>query len=212
MSTTRTSRRGPSRFVHAHKAGLGLVCCLLLLLLNTCGGTGAASSTTPIAYNATTLTMQADLLPYHDPTFAFDMQFPRQWYMGQSSGSGYGIVAASSTDPSVPRAALSVAVEKVNGSIDLLQAAHTAEASLRAQSGVAGFTVDDSQPATVNGEPAQERSYSYILNQQKIHQRSVYIGHQNVLYDLSLIAPQDLYGRYDQLFTNVVATFRGASL
>ncbi|MBA3947647.1 MAG: hypothetical protein H0X37_24215 [Herpetosiphonaceae bacterium] len=183
----------------------------ILLVLVACGGTGAVATSSAVAYRATNTTLQSDLLPYHDPTYNFDMQFPRSWYIGQTSGSGYGIAAASSNDPTQPRAALIVAVEPVTGTLNLVQAASRAEATIQGQAGVTGFTIDDSHPATVNGLSAQERSYSYTLNQQSIRQRSVYIGDQHQLYDVSLVAPRALYGQYDQLFSTIISTFKGGS-
>lgn len=183
----------------------------MLVVLVACSSAGSASEGTAVAYSATNVTMQSDLLLYHDPTYAFDMEFPRSWYIGQTSSSGYGIVAASSNDPAQSRAAISVAVEPVTGTLDLRQAAMRAEATLGQQAGIAAFTIEDSHPATVNGLPAQERTYSYTLNQHKVRQRSVYLSRQHELYDLSLITPQELYSQYDQLFSNIVATFKGAS-
>lgn len=151
-----------------------------------------------------------DLADYSDASYPFSMKLPREWYVGELSGATYGIVIASSNDPSVPRATINVLVEPLDGPIDIAQAAQTAEDTLQQQGAIGNFQREAARSAVVNKLAGQERSYRYTLDGAQFRQRSVYLVGQDHLYAISLIAPADIYAQHERMFNTVLATFEGA--
>lgn len=191
------------------RVGWAMLSMIAILVLTGCGG--AASQPTlsdPVSYTIEQAVERTDLLDYHDTDYPFALRLPREWYLGQLEDHHYGLVAASTNDPSQPRAAISILVEPSDVGADVMQAVGVAEETLQSQAGIAGFKVDLARQATVNTLQGHERLYSYILDQHKIRQRTVYAGDGEQLYAISLIAPVAIYAQHESLFNDVLASFR----
>jgi hypothetical protein len=153
---------------------------------------------------------RTDFVKYEDEEYPFEVWLPREWYIGQLSGPDYGMMVLSDNDPNKPRAGIMILVEPVATDADLSSAIRTAEETLRAQSDIADFSVDLTRPASVNGAPAEERTYSYLLHGQKARQRTLFIRGAEQIYAISLIAPRELYAQHESLFNDVIVSFKGA--
>lgn len=182
---------------------------VVVALLTACGSAQSqAPAASSVVYVASA--QPADFVVYRDPQYPFQLQVPRDWYLGQLSSPTYGIVLTSNNDPKQPRAAMSVLVEPTNGTIDLAQVVTNAEQTLRAQAGIADWKLNVSRPALVNGVTAQEQLYTYTLDGQAVQQRIMYVGGKQQLYAISLLAPPALYVQDDALFSTVLASFQGS--
>lgn len=189
-------------------------CCLTLVLLGwltACGGAQppAPEAAPPVSYQASA-EPGAEFVAYSDPEYGFTIQLPRSWFSGELSGETYGILATNTNEADRPRAAISVVVEPVGGAVDVAAAATAAEETLLASPEIADFKRDLARPATVNGAAGEERQYRYTSAGQSIRQRTVYVPGADVLYAISLIAPQGIFAQHEALFEGVLTSFKGA--
>ena len=64
-------------------------------------------------YEAGQVQQRSDFVVYRDDTYPFEVQLPREWYIGDVSNGAYGIVASSTNDVSQPRALVAVVAEPI---------------------------------------------------------------------------------------------------
>ena len=185
---------------------------LMLLWLTACGtAQPPAHLADPVVYRGAPIgAPRTDFTAYRDARYPFELWLPREWYMGQLESTTYGIVVTSDDDPARARVAISVLVEPSRGPVDLTRAITAAEETLRGQQGIDTWETVLARSATVNGVAGEERLYSYQLDHTPIRQRTVYVRGQDQFYALSLIAPQELYAQHEALFSDVLASFKGA--
>jgi hypothetical protein len=182
----------------------------VVMTLVACGGqTPTATLSEPASYSVANRTTRTDFVDYEDAEYPFSLNLPRSWYMGQLDLDTYGIVVASTNEPSEPRSAISIFAEPMDVANGIDQTITGAEETLRNQAELSGWRVELARPVNVNALEGQERWYSYSLGQQKIRQRSFYVADGEQAYVVSLIAPQELYAEHDTLFSDVIASFRG---
>ena len=188
------------------RLGSGLLAILLWLA-------GCGSSTPPLplgealTYEATAT--RSDFTLYSDPTYPFEVQLPRDWYIGQLAGTTYSIVASSTNDPGQPGATINIAAFPVTGTINLENELTVAEKTLQSQPGISDFTLELVRPATTNGAASQERLYRYTFNNKLLRQRTVYVLGDEQIYAISLIAPDNIFAQHEAIFTDVLASFKG---
>ena len=203
----------PKRYANARGLHV-LVALIVVMTLGACGGAAAPAAvpmSDPATYNVTSVQPRTDFIEYYDQEYPFVMTLPRDWFMGQLDMDIYGLVVASTNEPSQERSAITVMVEPASLADGITPSIDGAEASLKAQSGVSGWRVELARPVTVNGIEGQERLYSYDIGGNKLKQRSFYLLEGQQVYAISLTSPQSLYAQHDTLFGDVIASFQGAT-
>lgn len=188
---------------------------LALAALSACGSSGAATAElgTPAAteavYDARQATERTDFVVYQDETYPFEMQLPREWYVGEFSTDSYGIVATNTNDASEPRALVAVVAEPLGPDFELEQGFRSFTESFKSQPGLSGFRSEGERSAVVNGLPGREAYFRYTLDNIPFRHRALVVAADENFYGISYAAPESIFASNESVFNSVLPTFMG---